>query len=199
MKKTIIITTALLLSTFNLQAAPIVYLDFNNDGLMDTGTNITAGSTLSASMYISGIDLNFNGLTSWGTQISFDNALLSATNYQINPQWILPGINNQINTNGTIDILATAFTGMTGTLKLADLTFNTVSSGLAFININNIYSSNQNFTGFSSANGHDYDGEISFINANVNISAVPLPPSLLLFMSGIAGLSMLKKNIKRTA
>lgn len=189
MKKLLIATSLLLLASVNTQAAPIVYLDFNNDGLMDTETTINTGDSLIASLYISGIDASFGGLLSWGIQTQFDNALLGASSYQIEPQWFMKGVNNQIdNAAANVDLFASALTGYTGTLKLAEITFSGLADGLAFINLGNIEPDNPNFVGFASADGHDYDAEISFINATVNISAVPIPGALLLFISGIAGL-----------
>ncbi len=190
MKKLIIVTTLFLLTAINVQAAPVVYLDFNNDGVMDTQTNINTGDSLVAGLYISGIDASFGGLLSWGIQTQFDNTLLNASNYQIEPQWFLQGVNNQIdNATGSVDLFASAINGSTGILKLADITFDTLTDGQAFINLGNVEPGNLNFVGFAAADGHDYDAEISFMNATVNISAVPVPGALLLFLSGIVGLA----------
>ncbi len=191
------IVNLFLLTGLNVHAAPVVYLDFNNDGLQDTTTNVNTGDSLTASLYISGIDSSFGGLLSWGIQTLFDNTLLSANNYQIEPQWFLEGINNKIdNTTGTVDLLASAFTGSTGTLKLADIIFDTSIDGLAFINLGNINPELPNFVGFAGVDGHNYDPEITFINATVNIAAVPVPGALLLFISGLVGLIGFNKRNK---
>ncbi|VAW52128.1 hypothetical protein MNBD_GAMMA06-2234 [hydrothermal vent metagenome] len=195
MKKFLMIINLLLLTGTSVQAAPIVYLDFDNDGLQDTTTSVSTGDSLTASLYITGIDNSFGGLLSWGIQTQFDNTLLSASSYQIEPQWFLEGVNNKIdNTAGTVDILASAFTGFTGTLKLADIIFDTSIDGLAFINLGNINPDLPNFVGFAGADGHDYDGEITFVNATVDIAAVPVPGALFLFISGLVGLIGFKRR-----
>jgi len=187
--KKLLIATTLFLSSINIQAAPIVYLDFNNDGLMDTDTTISTGDSLVAGLYISGIDASFGGLLSWGVQTQFDNTRLNASSYQIEPQWFIPSINNRLdNVTGSVDIFASAFSGYTGILKLGEITFDSFAEGAAFINLGNIEPGSPNFVGFAGKNGHDYDAEISFVNATVNIAAVPLPGALLLFISGFAGL-----------
>ncbi|HHO69024.1 MAG TPA: hypothetical protein ENK12_08340 [Gammaproteobacteria bacterium] len=177
------------------QAAPVVYFDFTGDGVADSNATVALNGTLTASLYVSGIDTAHGGLVSWGSQIDFGNALLNGTGYTIDPLWPLPGVNNVLdNSQGRIDLLATAFSGQVGTLKLADIVFNAVAAGTTFLNSGELYPSNAGFSGFAGADGFDYDPSVVFSSTTITVSAVPLPGALLLFLSGVGGLSALTRR-----
>ena len=181
-----------------LHAAPIVYFDFDGDGLQDVSTTAALGSSLTASVYVSNVDNFGGGLISWGTEINFDSLILSASSYTLASSWPLAGIDNNIdNTTATIELLGSSFSAQTGTLKLADIFFDTSSAGSAAISLNQLFPDNNTFSGFTLADGTDLDADINFslANATINVSAVPLPASLILFMSGLIGfLGFIKKK-----
>jgi hypothetical protein len=184
------------LATTQLVAAPIVYFDFDGDGLQDTTTSVALGSALTAGLYVSNVDNLNGGLISWGAEIDFTNSFLSSTSYNIAPTWPLPGVNNNINNStGAIELLASSFSAQTGTIKLADIFFDTLTSGSTSLNLTELFSNNTSFSAFTAADGFDYDAGIDFslATSTINISAVPVPPSLILFISGLIGLSSFKK------
>ncbi len=181
------------LSSASAMAAPVVFLDFNGDGLQDTTTSVTLGNSVTAELYVSNVDSLNGGLISWGTEINFTNSLLSASAYSI--IWPLPGINNNIdNPTGTTELLASTFTAQTGTFKLADISFDTLNTGLASISLGQLYPDLSTFSGFTAADGLDYDLSINFslAAATINVTAVPVPGALILFLSGLVGLTGLK-------
>jgi len=192
--KNIALTLSLSLATSISSAAPILFFDFNGDGLQDTTTSVALGDTLNAALYISipNADSTLNGgLISWGTEINFSNSILSANTYNIAPAWPLTGINNGFdNTMGTMELLSSSFVAQTGTIKLADISFNTLLSGTATLSLTELFPNNATFTGFASANGYDYDVDINYnlSAATINVSAVPIPSALILFVSGSIGL-----------
>lgn len=197
--KKLILGLGLTLIQTSLQAAPIVYFDFDGDGLKDNNISVNVGDALTASLYVSNVDSLQGGLLGWGLEISYDNNLISASNYNLDNQWFLQGINNNINNiDGTIELLGSRFTGLNGTIKLADISFDALSIGTSTVTLSELYSNNVAFVGFGGANvpSYNYDREIIFTNANaiININPVPLPPSILLFLSGIIGLTIFKKR-----
>ena len=68
------------------QAAPVVYFDFNGDGLQDTTTSVNLGETFNASLYVTNVDDLQGGLLAWGSEVTFNNAVLSATDFTIDSQ-----------------------------------------------------------------------------------------------------------------
>ncbi len=178
-----------------LQAAPVVFFDFNGDGLADSNATVALNQTLTVSLYVSGVDNVHGGLISWGSQIDFGNTVLNGTGYTIEPLWPLAGVNNTLdNSLGRAELLATAFSGRSGTVKLVDIVFDAVASGTTFLNSGELYPSNSSFSGFAGADGYDYDPDIVFSSATVTVSAVPVPAALLLFLSGIGGLSAVARR-----
>lgn len=180
-----------------LIAAPIVYFDFNGDGLQDTTTSAVLGNTVTAALYVSNVDSMNGGLVSWGVEINFSQSLLFANSYSTASSWPLMGVNNNIdNSTGTVELLANSFTAQTGTIKLADIIFDTQNTGLASITLDEIYPGLTSFSGFTAADGHDYDPDIDFglATATINITNIPLPGALILFISGLAGLMGFRKT-----
>ena len=192
--KNIILASALSLLTSISYAAPVLYFDFNGDGLQDTSTSVALGDALNASLYVSISDADTSangGLISWGTEIGFSNTLLSANSFSLASNWPLSGVNNGFdNATGTMDLLGSSFSAQTGTVKLADFSFDTLAAGTATLTLNELFPDLATFTGFASSNGYDYDADINYslASANVNISAVPVPSALILFVSGLIGL-----------
>lgn len=197
MKLKIIIITLGLFFQSVVQAAPIVYFDFDGDGLQDSNTSVLLGDSFTASLYVTNVDSIEGGLLGWGSEVNFSNTILSASSYSIDNQWFLPGIDNNINNAGSsVELFAARLSpGLTGTIKLADINFDTLSIGSSQLTMSELFSNNTNFIGFGGANGYDYDADIIFSNADatINVSAVPLPPAILLFVSGLIGLAGIKK------
>jgi len=194
---------AILFSLINAPviAAPVVYIDFDGDGLQDTSTSVALGSSVNASLYVSNIDLTDGGLISWGTELSFSSSLLSASSYSIDSLWPLAGANNGINNStGTVDLLASSFAAHTGTIKLADISFDTLIAGSSILSLDQFNPTSSTFTGFAAANGVDYDALIDFslASATINVSAVPVPASIVLFLSGIIGLTGFLRKSKKS-
>ncbi|VAW58236.1 hypothetical protein MNBD_GAMMA11-1246 [hydrothermal vent metagenome] len=180
------------------QAIPVVYFDFDGDGLQDTSVTAVSGSTLTASLYVANVDDLEGGLLGWGSEINFNNTLLSANSYSIDNQWFLQGNNNINNAGSSVELFASRLgAGLTGTLKLADISFDTLGAGSSLLTMNELFADNAAFIGFGGANtpSYNYDAEIIFSSANttVNITAVPLPPAIVLFLSGLFGLVGIKK------
>lgn len=181
-----LITFVLCVLTSTAHGMPIAYFDFDNDGLQDNSLVVDQGSSFTADIYISGIDMSHGGLLSWGTQLDFDNALLTADSFTINPAWPLVGVGNSIdNAGGKVELLASALFGSDGTLALYDVMFTAQNAGNGLLTLQQLFPGNATFTGFAGADSHDYDGEILFQSADITVTAVPLPPALLLFITGM--------------
>ncbi len=197
--KTVIIGLSLTLFQQASQAIPVVYLDFDGDGLQDSSVNAVLGDTLTASLYVANVDGLEGGLIGWGARINFDNTQLFANSYNIDSQWFLASSSNNVdNANSNAELFASRIgTGLTGTIKLADISFDTLSVGSSLLTMGELFAANTSFIGFGGANApsYNYDAEIDFsaANAAINISAVPVPPAILLFLSGLAGLVGVKK------
>lgn len=179
-----------------LQAAPIVYFDFDGDGLQDTSTSVALGDSFTASLYVTNVDTEESGLLGWGSEVNFSNSVLSASSYSIGSQWFIPGIDNNINNAGSsVELYAARTSGLTGTIKLADINFDTLSVGASQLTMSELFSTNLTFIGFGAASNYDYDADILFSNADatINVSAVPIPPAILLFVSGLIGLCGIKR------
>jgi len=182
-----------------LHAAPVVFFDFNGDGLADTDVTVAANGSLTAGLYVSGVDALHGGLVSWGAQIDFDNTVLTGTGYSLDSLWPVDGINNMLdNAAGRAELLGSRFSGLTGTLKLADIFF-TASSvpNSGPLSSSELFPASTAFSAFAGADGYDYDPEVVFATTTVTVSAVPVPGALLLFLSGMAGLSAAAR--RRTA
>jgi len=179
------------------QAAPIVYFDFDGDGLQDTSTSVALGTSFTAGLYVTNVDSLEGGLLGWGSEINFDNTQLSANSYTIDSQWFIPGNGNNINNaGGSVELFAARLSpGLTGTIKLADINFDTLDIGSSMLTMSELFSGNLDFIGFGGATGYNYDADILFNNADamINVSAVPLPPAILLFISGLLGLVGIRK------
>lgn len=186
----------LLCCSLNVHAAPIVYFDFNGDGLQDSSANITLGSSFTASIMATNIDDPVHGgLIGWGSDIGFDNTQLTATDYTIDTLWPFQGIDNNINNaSGHIELTASTILGQSGTVKLADISFDTVTSGTSLLLLSELFAGNPDFTGFAAADGFDYDPDVVFNNASITISSVPIPPAAVLFLSGLIGLISIHKK-----
>jgi len=185
------------------QAAPVVYFDFNGDGLQDTTASVNLGETFNASLYVTNVDNLQGGLLAWGSEVTFNNAVLSANTFTIDSQWPFEGAENTLtNASGGVDLFASRLSGLTGTIKLADISFNALTAGTSFLSMNELFADNVNFVGFGSANGFDYETStqtvagINFSNADasITVSAVPVPPAVVLFLSGLLGLVSIKKR-----
>jgi len=198
--KNIFVVLSLSLVASMSNAAPVLYFDFDGDGLQDTSTSVALGDAVTASLYISISDADTTangGLISWGSEINFTNSILSTNTFNLAPSWPLSGVNNGFdNASGTIDLLGSSFSAQSGTIKLADISFDTLLEGTATLSLNELFPELITFTGFASSNGHDYDAEIdySLASANVNVSAVPVPSALILFVSGLVGLLRLSQR-----
>jgi hypothetical protein len=181
---------ACLLSISASHAAPIVYIDITGDGVMDTSGSINLGDSFSASLYVSDVDNLHGGLISWGSTLNFDNTQLSANGYSIAPSWPLAGIDNNINNAaGSAELLASSFIGQTGTIKLADIYFDTLDTGNSLLSLSDLFPGNPGFDAFAGVDGYAYDSEVIFNDLSLHITAVPLPASLLLMLSGVTALT----------
>ncbi len=190
--------SAFCLST-STHATPVLYFDFTNDGVLDAGTTVDLGDSVIVDLYISGIDSTHGGLVGWGSEIGFNNTLLSATSFSIDPVWSFPYISNNINNSGgTVELGAGSFfsPSLTGTIKLAEITFDTIDSGLASLSTSEIFASQPSFDAFVGADGHVYDDEISYMSAGIEITAVPIPAAVWLFSSGLLGLLGISRQKK---
>lgn len=198
--KKILPTLALSLLATPVFSAPIIYLDFDGDGLQDTTYNAALGDSFTASLYVTNVDGLQGGLQGWGAEFNFDNSVLSASSYTIDSSWILPGINNRIdNATGNIELLAaTILSAQTGTIKLVDINFDALAEGSSSLLLSELFPDLVNFVGFGGANGYNYDADILFSNADatINVSAVPLPAPALLLLSGLIGLAGFKRAHK---
>jgi len=194
----VIVCFSLSLLSSTLYAAPVVYFDFDGDGLQDTSYNTTLGESINASLYVTNVDDLQGGLLGWGAEFNFDSTVLAVNAYAIDNTWQIPGVNNGFdNTTGNMELLASnIFSGQTGTIKLVDITFDTLSEGSSALLLSELFPASINFTGFGAANGFDYDADIVFSDANatINVSAVPLPAPLLLLASGLISLSRFKRR-----
>jgi len=203
--KAIITGLGLALFQQTSQAIPVVYFDFDGDGLQDTSVTAALGDTLTAGLYVSNVDDLEGGLIAWGSEINFNNAQLSAGSFSVDSQWFLSSSANNINnTEGSVELFSSIFgAGLTGTLKLADISFDAVGAGSSLLTMNELFADNAAFTGFGGAAvpSYNYDADIIFANANtvVNITAVPVPPAIVLFLSGLIGLTGIKKFRARAA
>lgn len=197
--KTIISAVALSLLSTQLYAAPVIYLDFDGDGLQDTTYNAVLGDTITASLYVTNVDNLQGGLTGWGAEFNFDNTSLQVSSYAIDSAWGFSGRGNIAdNLTGKIELLASTLSAQTGTIKLVDINFNTISEGTSSLLLSELFPDLINVTGFGGASGYDYDAEVLFSNANasITVSAVPLPASAILFASGLIGLSGFRRSKK---
>lgn len=180
-----------------VQAAPIVYFDLDGDGLQDFSTSVALGTSFTASLYVTNVDDLEGGLLGWGSEVNFNNTQLSVSSYDIDSQWFLSGVDNNINnTDGSVELLASKFIpGLTTTIKLADINIDTLDIGSSILTMSELLSGNLDIVGFGGANGYNYDADILFSNADatINISAVPVPPAIFLFISGLVGLAGIKK------
>ncbi len=190
-----IVFPAMLVSMLSapLSAAPIIYLDFDGDGLQDTSYSAILGDSITASLYVTNVDDLQGGLRGWGAEFSFDFTSLSVNSYTLDSAWMIPGRGNMFdNSTGKIELLAsTVLSGQTGTIKLVDINFDTLAEGASTLTLSELYPELASFSAFGSSNGYDYDAEILFSNADatINVSAVPLPAPLFLLLSGLVGLA----------
>lgn len=185
---------SMFLGTVTANAAPVVYFDFDGDGLEDVTHTVTEAGMFTADVYVAGVDTTHDGLLSWGTQLDFDNSLLTASSYEISPTWPLPGMTNQVdNASGNVELLATAFTGSSGTQLLYSINFTADNVGSALLSLQEIFPDNLSFSGFVGADGHDYDPEVLFGSASISITAIPVPAAIYLFISGL-GLLVIKSR-----
>ncbi len=182
-----------------LSAAPVLYLDFDGDGLQDTSFSAALGDSITASLYVSNIDDVEGGLISWGTEFNFNNTFLSVSSYSIAGAWPFTGQENLVdNVTGKVELIASTVIGQTGTIKLVDINFDTLSAGSSTIALSELYPDLLSFSGFGGKSGYEYDADILFSNADasVNISAVPLPAAGFLLLSGLIGLSGFRRYKK---
>ena len=189
----------LVLLSSTLYATPILYFDFDGDGLQDTTTSVALGGSVTAGLYISNVDNVNGGLISWGTEIGFTNTLLSANTYSIGSSWPVLGASNNIdNSSGTIELFAASFSAQTGTIKLADIVFDTLTTGLASLTLGELFPSTPLFDAFVAASGYVYDADIdySLAAATINITAVPEPPILALLSLGFVGIGFSSRKRK---
>lgn len=178
-------------------AVPLVYFDITGDGVMDSNGNIVLGDSFTAGLYVTDVDNIHGGLVSWGSTVNFDNTLLSASGYNISPSWPLSGIDNNIdNASGSAELLASSFSGQTGTIKLADIYFDTLNTGNGLLSLSELFPNNLGFDAFVGADGYAYDNEVIFNDLSLQITSVPLPASLLLMVSGLAGLLGMSRRQK---
>lgn len=185
---------SMFLGTVTANAAPVVYFDFSGDGLEDATHSVTEAEMFTVDIYVAGVDTTHGGLLSWGTQLDFDNSLLTASSYTISPTWPLPGVSNQIdNASGKAELLATAFTGSIGTQLLYSINFTADNVGSALLSLQEIFPDNPSFSGFAGADGHDYDPEVLFGSTSISITAIPVPAAIYLFLSGL-GLLVIKSR-----
>lgn len=197
LKFTLLAVSLVLMSLQTVQAAPVVYFDFDGDGLKDSSFSAALGDTLTASLYVTNVDSLQGGLFGWGTEINFLNSELSANSYSIDSQWYLPGVDNFIdNNNSLVSLYSTRLSGLTGTIKLAEISFTTLSAGSSLLSMSELSAGKLNFVGFGGAASYNYDPQIMFgeATATINVSAVPVPPAILLFVSGLIGLMGFKKQ-----
>ena len=180
------------LGTATANAAPVVYFDFDGDGLEDVTHTVTEADTFTVDVYVAGVDTTHGGLLSWGTQLDFDNSLLTASSYTISPTWPLPGMTNQIdNASGKAELLATAFAGSSGTQQLYSIDFTADNAGSALLSLQELFPDILTFSGFAGVDGYDYDPEVLFGSASISITAIPVPAAIYLFVSGL-GLLVIK-------
>ena len=173
----------------SVQAAPVVYFDLDGDAVMDTNASFTLGDSFVASLYVTDVDGLHGGLISWGTEIVFDNNQLFASGYSIDPGWPLAGSQNNIdNGNGSIELLASSFSAQTGTIKLADISFDSLTTGTSQLSLGELFPTNLTFDAFAGADGYSYDSEVIFNDVSLEITAVPLPATAWLMLSGMVGL-----------
>ena len=176
--------------SLNVLAAPIVFFDFDSDGIQDSNHTVSLNENFTVDVYVTNVDNVHGGLISWGTQVDFDNVLLSANSFTIDPAWPLHGVNNQIdNANGKVELLASTFTALTGTQALFSLDFTANSAGVGLFTMQELFPDNLTFTGFAGADGYDYDSEMIFSTASLTVTAVPVMPAAWLFFSGLVVLA----------
>lgn len=194
--KQIFLSIVLLSISVSTQAAPIVYFDFNGDGIEDNSINVLAGESVTASVYVTNIDDPVHGgLIGWGTNLNYSSLLLSASSYTIDSSWPFQGSTNSIdNTTGNVDLTASTIIAQTSTTRLFDISFDTLLSGTSALTLGEVFADNLNFTGFAAQDGYDYDSEVQFLNASVHISNVPVPPAIFLLLSGLSGLLLCRRN-----
>ena len=176
--------------SLNVLAAPIVFFDFDNDGIQDANHIVDLNENFTVDVYVTNVDNAHGGLISWGTQVDFDSALLTANSFNINSAWPLHGVDNQIdNANGNVELLASTFSALTGTQALFSLDLTADSVGVGLFTIQELFPDNLTFTGFAGADGFDYDSEVIFSTASLTVTAVPVMPAAWLFFSGLVVLA----------
>ncbi len=176
--------------SFNILAAPIVFFDFDSDGIQDSNHTIGLNENFTVDVYVTNVDNVHGGLISWGAQVDFDNVLLTANSFTINPAWPLHGVNNKIdNANGKVELLASTFSALTGTQALFSLDLTADAAGVGLFSMQELFPDNLTFTGFAGADGFDYDSEVIFSTASLTVTAVPVMPAVWLFFSGLVVLA----------
>ncbi len=172
--------------SFNILAAPIVFFDFDNDGIQDSNHTVGLNENFTVDVYVTNVDNVHGGLISWGAQVDFDNVLLSANSFTIDPAWPLQGVNNQIdNVSGKIELLASTFSALTGAQALFSLNLTADIAGVGLFTMQELFPDNLTFTSFAGADGYDYDSEVIFESGSLTVTAVPVMPATWLFASGL--------------
>jgi hypothetical protein len=171
---------------------------------LGTAANASTVLSISPSAQIVGsgstftVDVNISGVTDlYGYQfdLSFKPNVLSAVSSsegsfltEGGATFFVPGTNDNVGgvVSGTADTLIGAIPGVTGSGTLAMLTFRAIGTGTSALSIQNetLLDSNLNLISDTTTGGA------------VTVTAVPLPPSFALLVSGLAALLLtrLKRN-----
>ena len=188
-------TTSIVLVTLGLFTAPVaaltVFVDLDGDMLYDSQGTFVPGDIFTASIYAD-VDNAHGGLVGFGVSMTFDEPPISVnavpdqlSNIMIDPQW------NFIPTKSVgVGVLTAAGSSLFGSfvgpsVHLFDATFVAIADGISVLTMTDEI---LGFRDFAGLDGFDYDasGELSFLSTEIKV--VPVPPALVLFGSGLAGL-----------